>query len=92
MTNGEVNLVEAIRTVKNQIAEMEREFERTVAPYKNGLAALIEMNTVCTECGGTGRTLRSRVCAEDDRPDPNDPTDYVRCKRCHGSGEEPKEV
>lgn len=87
----EVNLVEAIHTVEEQISNMESEFERKIAPYRNGLEALRKMNTVCTKCGGLGKRLRSRACAGDDAPDPNDPSDYIRCDRCHGSGKEPKE-
>lgn len=87
----DMNLVEAIKTVEQQIAQMEQDFQQQIAPYRNGLKALRKMNTVCTKCGGSGKRLRPRACAEDDRPDPNDPTDYITCEHCHGTGKEPKE-
>lgn len=40
----------------------------------------------CPKCGGTGLVLRSRSCAEDDPPDPNDPADYEACCMCDGAG------
>lgn len=40
----------------------------------------------CPKCGRTGLVLRSRSCAEDDPPDPGDPSDYETCSRCDGAG------
>lgn len=55
-----------------------------------------EMNTLkqqakkdgrlCPVCHGAGKVLRSRACAEDDPPDPDDPTDYEPCVLCQGLG------
>jgi len=44
-------------------------------------------NTVCEKCKGDGKVLRSRMCAEDDSPDPNDPNDWITCPECRGTGE-----
>lgn len=40
----------------------------------------------CPNCHGNGKVLRTRSCAEDDPPDPDDPTDYETCDYCHGLG------
>lgn len=86
-----LNLVPAIREIERQIAEMESEFAQRVAPYKKSLKELRKINTACEHCGGEGRVLRSRACAEDDRPDPNDPTDWRKRDKCHGTGLAQKE-
>ena len=55
-------------------------------PLKEGLEHLLTLNDVCEACEGKGKVLRHRVCAEDDRPDPNDPRDYLVCPLCKGTG------
>lgn len=85
-TSNTLNLVPAIREIEHQISKMEGEFAAQIAPYKRSLTELRRINTACEACGGEGKVLRSRACAEDDRPDPNDPTDWRRCEVCHGTG------
>lgn len=85
-----LNLVPAIREIEAQIRDITAEFEAKVKPYKDSLDALRRVNQACERCGGEGRVLRSRACAEDDRPDPNDPSDYNTCPICHGTGLVPK--
>lgn len=89
--NNSLNLVPAIREIERQISKMESDFESQIAPYKKSLVELRKINTACESCGGEGRVLRSRACAEDDRPDPNDPTDWRKCDKCGGTGLAKKE-
>jgi len=81
-----LNLVPAIKEIERQISEMETEFSKKIEPYRSSLAELRRINTACEVCGGKGLVLRTRSCAEDDRPDPSDPRDFVKCGRCFGSG------
>lgn len=61
------------------LAELHGEIIHIKAEHeKNGV--------VCPCCHGEGEVLRSRSCAEDDAPDPDDPSDYERCLRCDGLG------
>lgn len=39
---------------------------------------------------GDGKQLSRQMCAGDDRPDANDPSDLQTCSRCMGTGREPK--
>ena len=82
----ELNLVPAIQAVERQIKELEQNFNKKVQPYREGLAQLRKMNTACERCNGLGKILRPRLCAEDDRPDPYDPVDYITCPVCNGTG------
>lgn len=81
-----LNLVPAIREVEAQIRQLTAEFEKKVKPYNDSLVTLRKVNTACERCEGTGKVLRSRACAEDDRPDPDNPRDWNTCPVCHGSG------
>lgn len=86
VTSNTLNLVPAIREIEHQISKMEGEFAAQITPYKRSLEELRKINTACEACGGEGKVLRSRACAEDDRPDPNDPTDWRKCEVCCGTG------
>lgn len=86
-----LNLVPAIREIEAQISTIKAEFDKKLKPYQESLAALRNINQACERCCGEGRILRSRTCAEDDRPNPNDPNDYNTCPICHGSGLSKKE-
>lgn len=81
-----MNLVPAIREMESAVNKIEYEYKQKVQELKDGLVALRKLNTVCEKCGGEGKYLRSRACAEDDRPDPNDSSDYRTCSECHGTG------
>lgn len=81
-----LNLVPAIQAILGQMTELEREYEKRMEPLQRSLDSLREINEVCEVCGGEGKVLRPRACAEGDRPDPNDPSDYVRCDVCRGTG------
>lgn len=85
-SNNTINLVPAIKEIENQIKRLTNEFQTNIKPFQDSLVQLRKINTVCERCSGTGKILRSRACAEDDRPDPNDPTDYIRCPLCYGDG------
>lgn len=76
-----LNLVPAILEIEREI-----EYKEKLKPYQNSLSYLKKLNTACLYCNGIGKVLRKRICAEDDRPDPNDPNDYVYCKQCKGTG------
>lgn len=86
MNKRPINLVPAIKALEEQINEIRSEYLETVRPYEDSLRELRKLNTACERCNGTGKLLRRRACAEDDRPDPNNPADYVRCMRCGGTG------
>lgn len=81
-----MNLVPAINAIEEQMRELHADFNKQMSELEDGLATLRKLNTVCERCGGAGKFLRSRACAEDDRPDPNDPRDYHKCDKCHGTG------
>lgn len=94
----ERNLLPAIRTILEQMQELEQDhkaevadYERKKREYTDSLTVLRKLNTVCEKCGGTGKTLRVRACAEDFAVDPDDPEDWLTCNRCNGTGQEPKE-
>ena len=84
--NNEVNLVPAINELKRIIQQMTEDYKRTIKPYQDSLIALRKLNTACEFCEGKGWVLRGRACAEDDRPDPNDPHDRIQCDICKGTG------
>ena len=90
-STNKLNLVPAIREVEAQIHELETKFNAEVKPYRDSLKALRKINQACERCNGEGKVLRSRVCAEDDRPDSDDPSDYITCPLCHGTGLSKKE-
>ena len=81
-----MNLVPAIKAIQAEMDKLFKEYRETVKPYEDSLRELLKLNTACENCGGSGKVLRSRACAEDDRPDPNDPKDYVKCQYCGGTG------
>lgn len=83
---NELNLVPAIIEIEAQIRKIEAEYNKKLQPYKNSLEQLRKINTACERCKGIGKVLRSRACAEDDPPDPNDPRDWNKCDVCHGTG------
>lgn len=81
-----LNLVPAIKAIENEIKKLDAEHNKKIKPYIDSLIQLREINTACEFCCGKGKILRKRSCAEDDRPDPEDPRDYVICPSCGGSG------
>lgn len=80
------NLVPGIREVQKIVDNMEAEHQKAIAPYVNSLKVMQGINTACEMYEGTGWVTRQRVCAEDDRPDPNDPRDRQTCPECAGTG------
>lgn len=81
-----LNLVSAIQEVNEVIWEKQSRFHKEIAGYEACLKKLKEMNEACFICNGKGKILRTRACAEDDRPDPNDPDDWEICPYCKGTG------
>lgn len=76
------NLVAALKELRKEKAE----YKSKLIGIDTAILAVQRINTVCEKCEGKGKVLRSRACAEDDRPDPNDPNDWITCPDCHGSG------
>lgn len=83
---SELNLVPAIKAIEGEIRQLKAEYQAKLRPYEDSLKQLQEINTACLKCYGKGKVLRSRACAEDDAPDPNDPRDWNVCDECHGTG------
>lgn len=80
------NLVPAIKEIQAVIQRMTDDYQKAIKPYQDSLRELRRLNETCEDCEGRGWVLRQRACAEDDRPDPDDPRDRVRCLRCGGTG------
>lgn len=85
-----LNLVPAIHEVERQIDTIKAEYQIKIKPFQDSLEALRKINQACERCYGEGRVLRSRSCAEDDAPNPDDPNDYNICPVCHGTGRNDK--
>lgn len=83
---NKVNLVPAIKEIEKIISDIKADYDKKIKPYQDSLEHLRQINTACEFCNGEGKVLRSRACAEDDRPDPNDPRDWLMCSYCHGTG------
>lgn len=73
-----INLLPAIREIEKEIQNKQEEFNKEIAPYKESLTYLRQINTACEQCGGEGKKFR-RACAEDEG-------EYYPCKACHGTG------
>lgn len=88
------NLVAALKELRKEKADLETEYKSKMIGIETAILAVQRINTVCEKCEGKGKVLRSRACAEDDRPDPNDPSDWVTCPECNGTGGavKPREV
>lgn len=86
IANNRLNLVPAIRSIEAQIREITAKYHAEIAPYESSLKELRKINRACEKCCGKGKVLRQRICAEDDRPDPNDPRDWIKCNECDGTG------
>ena len=84
--NEMINLVPAIHEIEKIIAVRKSQFMKEIEPYQQSLESLRKINEACEVCGGAGKKLRSRSCAEDERPDPNDPKDWEKCQFCGGTG------
>lgn len=81
-----LNLVPAIKAIEKEINKLNTEHNKKIKPYIDSLMQLREINTACELCYGKGKILRKRSCAEDDKPNPEDPRDYVICPSCGGNG------
>lgn len=86
MSKEILNLVPAIRAIEKEIGKLADDYNERIQPYFDSLEKLREINQACEYCNGTGHVLRSRSCAEDDRPDPNDLNNYIKCRVCKGTG------
>ena len=80
------NLVAALKELRKEKADLEAEYKSKLIGIDTAILAVQRINTTCEKCEGKGKILRTRACAEDDRPDPNDPNDWITCPDCHGSG------
>lgn len=81
-----LNLVPAIKSIEAEIQKIKAEYRRKIEPYETSINELRKLNEACERCNGKGKILRSRACAEDDRPDPRNPSDWETCLECKGSG------
>lgn len=76
------NLVAALKELRKEKADLEAEYKSKLIGIDTAILAVQRINTTCEKCEGKGKILRT----EDDRPDPNDPSDWITCPDCHGSG------
>lgn len=81
-----INLLDAMDTIQQKKLLLKRETEEKIKAFDEAYLVLWNINEACPHCKGKGKKLRSRSCAEDYRPDPNDPSDWETCKLCGGSG------
>lgn len=81
-----VNMLDAMDAVQKEITRRQDEFAEEMAGLTSALKVLRNLNEACPRCRGAGWKLRERACAEDDRPNPDDPADRIRCGECGGSG------
>jgi RecJ-like exonuclease len=76
-----LNLVPAIHEIEEQIAQIKASYAKELKPYVDSLDKLRAINTACEKCGGAGKVMRPRACAEDDRE-----RDMITCSVCGGTG------
>lgn len=81
-----LNLLPAMRDLDQQIRDLKTKYERDLADLQHAREVVGKLNETCPFCDGRGWNLRKRACAEDDRPDPDDPRDRVPCSACHSTG------
>lgn len=81
-----LNLIEAMDEINNRRSEVSKEYEMKLKAFDEAYKVLADMNEACIVCKGKGKILRIRACAEDDRPDPDNPRDWNTCSMCHGTG------
>lgn len=81
-----INLLNAITDLEKQKGALTDRYNAEVKELDDAIAVLRKSNQACWCCGGRGWNLRQRVCAEDDRPNEDDPRDRRTCRMCHGTG------
>ncbi len=81
-----LDFLKAMKEMDRQIIDLQDKYQKDLAELTAAREVLGLINETCPFCGGAGFRLRPRACAEDDRPDPNDPRDRISCKSCHGTG------
>lgn len=84
-----LNLLPAIDELQKRKKHIEGLYQTELDGVNRALEILIQMNEACPVCGGHGKKLRGRNRAEDDRPDPDNPADWVKCPVCGGTGRSP---
>ena len=62
------NLVAALKELRKEKADLEAEYKSKLIGIDTAILAVQRINTVCEKCEGKGKILRTRACAEDDRP------------------------
>lgn len=82
-----LNLIPAMDAIKAKRQKLIEDKDREIQALDIAFKTLCELNEACLYCGGQGKKLRARACAEDDRPNPNDPNDWEICPSCKGTGE-----
>lgn len=82
MSKEVLKLVPAIKSIEKGLNELAQRYNKKIQPYLDSLEKLREINQACEYCNGTGRVLRNRSY----RPDPNDLSDYIKCRGCNGTG------
>ena len=89
-----MNLIKVIRQIESEINQLtankdekikkiEDEYNKKKYKLKTALKVNKEMNTVCLECEGKGRVGADESFYGERR-------EMVVCKRCNGTGKEPK--
>ena len=86
-----LNMLPAMKELDKKREALTIAYQKQMDAYNAAYKVLFDLNEACPHCDGAGKKLRSRACAEDDRPDPNDPNDWETCIHCGGSGRARKE-
>lgn len=81
-----LNLIEALETIKQKRRKVFEERDKELAELDAAYNVLFDLNEACLECRGKGKKLRTRSCAEDDRPNSNNESDWIQCPVCKGTG------
>lgn len=81
-----LNLISSIHELENKKQKIIEQCRQDVEEIDKAIEIVKKMNEACLDCRGKGWRLREMACAEDDRPNPEDPNDRIKCRSCNGTG------
>lgn len=86
MAQENLNLVPAILAMLQEKENVIQVAAQKIREIEDGVKALRKLNTVCEECRGKGKYLRTTVSIEDEASGTQVSRDWVTCHVCHGTG------